>query len=297
MQVVGSDFPADEPVTLTVDTPSGQIVLTQATNPALRTDIRGRVLFQLDPTRDDVGTATIAAAAGGCTASSSHEVLEAMFPPRCPVTEPVASGGAGSTAYEARIRADDPIAYWRFEEDEGPIAEAAVGRAAAIQGNPALGQAGPIPGSRAIGLDGDGDWVDVPDLELAGDFTIEGWVWFCENDISGDDALAGNPDGSPPNLNFFEGRFRLWAGDDDVAISDQPLELGRWYHVAATRRGEVVTLYVDAAAVGSGTYASPLPVAAIGSGGGTLAGQLDEVAIYDHALTIVQLADRVAARG
>jgi hypothetical protein len=295
MQIVGSGFPADQPAILTLDDGRDPTVLTQAEAPALHTDVRGVVLFGITAERENIGTNTAMLSAGGCTATGSVPITEAMFPPACPSGDPVSSGGAAAEDYQALILGDAPIAYWRLEEAEGPVAQAAAGDPGAYTGSPALGQAGPIEGSRAVALDGDGDWIDVADLQLTGDFTIEGWVFFCENDISNDDALVGNPDGGA-NLNFFAARYRLWTGEFDVTEIEEPLEIARWYHLAAVRNAGEVVLYVDAEPAARGDFADVFPVSALGnSGDGTLAGVLDEVAIYDHALSAKQLAAHAAA--
>jgi len=293
-RLTGSGFPPDQPATLTIDGPPEPVTLTQSTNPALRSDVRGVVLFELFPGREHIGPARIELTAGGCTAFTTIEVLESMLPPACPGGEPVASGGATADAYAALVLADEPIAYWRFEEDAGPLAVATVGADGAIQGDGVFGQPGPIPGSRALGLDGDGDWVNIVALELGGDFAIEGWMWFCGDGIDASDALVG----AEPNVNFHEATVRLWDGAMDVAWADRQVEVGRWYHVAVVRADGEVVLYLDGQAVGSEQFEPTLPITTIGFGGvGSLTGQLDEVAVYDHALSVDQLAERVAAAG
>jgi len=295
LRLEGSGFPPDEPATLGLDDGRNATVLTQAEAPALHTDVRGVVRFDFGAERENVGTNRVELSAGGCTARDSIEITAAMFPPACPTNEPVPSGGAKADAYEALVVGDEPIAYWRFEEVAGPIATARVGELGAFQGNPRYAQPGPISGSRAVALDGDGDWIDVVDLELPGDFTIEGWIFFCENDISNDDALVGNTDGGP-NLNFFDARLRLWTGELDVAEIATPMDLARWYQVAAVRAGGAVELYVDGISAAHGGFADPFRIGTLGNaGGGTLAGLIDEVAIYDHALSAEQLAAHAAA--
>lgn len=301
-QLTGTGFPPDQPATLTITGPpegSDPLILDQSTNPALRSDIRGVVEFVLRPERDNIGIAQIDLVAGRCSASTTIELPEAMFPPACPAGKPVASGGPAADAYAALVLADAPIGYWRFEEAAGPFAVASAGQDGAIQGDGPFGQAGPVTGSRALGLDGDGDWVNIVDIELAADFTIEGWIYFCDNEIWSDDGLVSQDGDFGPNINFFDARPRFWSGDTaigDVVWTDEPVEHARWYHIALTRFGPNVTLYVSGQSVMTAAYAPALPVGALGSSGtGTTAGQIDEIAIYDYRLTPEQLAARVAA--
>jgi hypothetical protein len=293
--ISGSGFEPDQPASLTLDDGRNQTTYTQTTNPALRTDVRGAVFFRVAAERENIGVTRIELTAGDCTATTASDVTASMFPPACPHTEPVASGGADAEAYTAMVLADKPIAYWQFEEHSGPFAVATVGQNAAIQGDGVRAQQGPIPGSRAIGFDGEGDWVGVVPLELDDDFTIEGWVFFCENLIDNADALVGLA-GEGPDINFFDARLRLWDGNGDPAVADTPVAPDRWYHVAVVRRDDELTLYLDGRLVGAGQFDQPFRVSALGSGNaGSLTGQLDEVAIYDHALTPEQLAARFAA--
>ena len=293
IQITGSGFEPDQPATLTFRGESSDpVTFTQTTNPALRTDIRGVVLFATGADRENIGTARIELAAGGCTASGGVEILEAMFPPACPAGDPVASGGAEAEAYAALVLAARPVAYWRFEEEEGPLSVAAVGSAGAHQGEVAVAQPGPIAGSRALGLRGNGARVDITDLTIPGDFTIEGWLYFCDDPIDSADALFG----PVPNLNFHEATARLWDGDTDVVVADGEVVHARWYHVALVRAGSHVALYLDGAVAGEGEFHAPIAIGALGDADiGTTTGLLDEVAIYDHALTVEQLAARVAA--
>jgi hypothetical protein len=292
IQIRGSGFEPDEPATLTLDDGDSSDTLTQTTNPALRTDIRGVVLFAIGAERENVGLNRFELSAGGCTATTSLEVVATMFPPACPAGEPVATGGTTADAYAALVVADAPIGYWRFEEDSGPLAAATVGAPGAIQGDGVFGQPGAIEGSRALGLDGDGDMVDIVDIDLPADFTIEGWISFCENDITNEDALFG----PVPNINFHDATPRLWSGEMDVVVAETRVVHDRWYHVAVTRAGSAVTLYIDGALVHSDPFADPLSIGVLGYGDvGSTSAQLDEVAIYDHALTPEQLAAHVAA--
>ena len=301
-QLIGTGFPADQPATLTIagpPDPGSPLVLTQADEPAMRTDVRGVLLYRLFPGRENIGTARMTLSAGGCEASTQLELLESRFPPACPAGDPVASGGPASDGYEDLVLADAPIAYWRFEEGAGPLAVATVGQGGAIQGNGVFGQAGAIPGSRALGLDGDGDWVNIIDLELPADFTIEGWISFCDNEISQEDSLFSQDGDFGQNMTFRDGFVFLWSGDfdrGDVVWTEEPFEHARWYHIALTRSGPDVTLHVNGGAVMSAPYDPVVSVGALGySGFSWTAAQIDEFAIYDHALTPEQLAARVAA--
>ena len=296
-QLTGSGFPPDQPATLTITGPPdpGQPeILDQSSFPALRSDIRGVVLFFLEPGRERIGSAQFELTAGGCTASTKVELLEAMFPPACPEGPPTLDA-ATSEAYASLIRADQPIAYWRFEDEpDSPVALAEVGPPAAIIGEAFLGQAG-VAGSRAVGFRVDGR-VAIKPIELAGDFTIEGWLFLCDDPIDERDGLFAAREGAP-NVNFFAEGPRFWTGDEDLVFADDGFATHlRWYHIALLRAGGQVTLAVDGVSLGTAPFDDMLDIAWLGdSGGGETSGQLDEFAIYDHALSLEDLARRVAA--
>jgi hypothetical protein len=195
------------------------------------------------------------------------------------------------------VLADRPLHYWRFEETTGvEAADTAGPPAAAYAGAPALGQPGAMEGSLSILLDGDDDWVDVADLTLAGDFTIEAWIFLCE-EISDVDVLMGQGRAGP-DINFGDEDFRLWDGHRDPLVAEGPMPHDRWVHVVITRAAGRLDAFVDGRPAGTGTHDAPFPVATVGWGeSGLLRGMLDEVAIYDHALSPERIAAHAAAGG
>ncbi len=81
-------------------------------------------------------------------------------------------------------------------------------------------------------LEGKGASSDV-DLALAGPFTVETWVRLAPG-ITNADSLLGGPG---MNINFHDGRARLWAGDKhhDVIVAKKAMAPDTWVHVAVTR--------------------------------------------------------------
>ena len=297
-QLTGTGFPPDEPATLTiVGPPDGEpLVLDQTTEPELRSDVRGVVLFGLSPRREHIGMTTFELAAGGCTASTTNSLDASLFPPACP-TEPAGPSRAQTAArYRDLVLADAPVAYWQFDDLVGPVVAALAGRPGSVQGDGRFRLPGAMPGSLSLGLDGEADVVEITPIELAGDFTVEGWVFLCDNPINNRDGLFAAPEGAP-NVNFFNAAPRFWTGDEDiVGTPDGALEHVRWHHIALVRRAGELELVVDGVSAGFGTYEPPLVIATLGdSGGGSTTGQLDELAIYDHALTLDDIAVRVGA--
>jgi len=156
------------------------------------------------------------------------------------------------------------------------------------------------------------DDVRIPRL-IANDFTLEYWIRTSQQ---GDAcncqwySFSGVVDAETPNVvNDFGtslGRGRIWfgTGNPDRTISSGPIGDGLWHHVAATRtrsNGQL-RLYIDgvqvaATTAGTQSLVSP-PGIAFGrmqTGYGSMDGDLDDVRIWDRALTAVEVATAFAS--
>ena len=138
-----------------------------------------------------------------------------------------------------------------------------------------------------LSLDGSDDWVNVPNLVLPGDFTIEAWVNLAPG-ISAADALIGQ-ESAGPDINFFGGKARLYSATApfDVVVADTTVQANTWTHVAISRSGTSLLLYLNGLLDGIGTWSGSLSVQALGRGNqstlGYLEGELDEVRVWSVA--------------
>jgi hypothetical protein len=143
--------------------------------------------------------------------------------------------------------------------------------------------------SSATSFDGTSDWVNVPDVSLSGDFTIETWVRL-DPGIGNWDALVGQESNTGPDLNFYDGRLRLFTGSGDVVVANASANASVWTHYAVTRQNGALTIYVNGAQNATGSWAGTFPVRALGRGAaGFLQGQLDELRIWNVARTAAQI--------
>jgi hypothetical protein len=224
---------------------------------------------------------------------------------------------SATTSYRDVILTDNPIMYWRLGETSGTIAydESANHRDASYINNPFLGLHGAIANdtNTSVGFNGFNQGVRwMPTSSYFGAFTVEAWVkekqinpveTFFDTrtktaEFSFDfklDTLAGK------EIHFDVGDGTKW-----LSTSSVPFDFKRnvWYYVAAvvTRRG--ATYYVDGSAIGSVTYRGvPLLFDAthrVQIGTNTrydsewFDGAIDEVAVYDYALTADQIAAHYA---
>ena len=219
--------------------------------------------------------------------------------------------GAPSLPGLPRAESSGPVGAWSFDEDRGS-------RALDSSGNR---NDGTIDGAKrttgkfggALRFDGVDDMVTVADsdsLDLTEAMTIEAWVkparlrsmWRTvvikeqRNQLAY--ALYAANGGRRPSGHVYTTRDRAVAGSSAVPID-------RWTHLASTWDGSRVRLYVDGAQVADAALGRSAVSSgrALRFGGNTVwpewfKGLIDEVRIYDRALTPAELhADRNTAVG
>ncbi|MBT8401119.1 MAG: hypothetical protein KJO98_11630, partial [Rhodothermia bacterium] len=171
--------------------------------------------------------------------------------------------------------------------------------------------------NRGMLFDGVGGYVEAAiatnddetdPLSFTGDFTIETWI--RPQNKSGIRYIVARDSAYSLALNGTDLRFTVVEetvqGAADTVFVDRPvsLSLGTWYHVAAVRDKNNVTLYLDGNAVGA-TYTSSVP--ATGGGRDTLTigqsidrqetnvgwfeGEIDELRIWSIAKTEAEVRD------
>jgi hypothetical protein len=249
--------------------------------------------------------------------------------PDAPVADASAQADAmtGST-YRDLVMADSPLAYWRMGAKTGLTIHDETGRSSdlVLQGtNPQkLGVEGAIAGDddtavRFDGIDGHARPDESTAFAFAGElpFTLE--LWAKREDIDGGryfQHMISNAEGSAGDRTGFSvyvtpaaetTTFEYDARDGgDQGISGALIPAGQWAHYAAVFENGTITVYVNATASSPAHVKGPLTLgtaaqlvvgAENGSGDYAFAGVIDEVAIYDKALTFAQIvAHRTAGR-
>jgi hypothetical protein len=236
-----------------------------------------------------------------------------------------AGEGGGSTLYAALVLDGGPLAYWRMGARTGAIIpdETAHQNALVLKGGGyVLGVEGAVTGDTAIRFDGKNSYAlatDSSPFQFANgkDFTLE--CWSLRDAIDGGAPyrhLITQEDFSSPSVrnsgySLYEIpdpapriQFELAVPPDGggaTAGSAAPLD-GKWTHYAVVFDGAAtkMSLFVNGSIVESRTAtsllqprASRLAVGARGDGVYPFAGIIDEVAIYDRALTEGELMRHV----
>jgi acid phosphatase type 7 len=216
----------------------------------------------------------------------------------------------GTSSYSTGV-AGTPglVAYWRLDDAGGT--QACDGKGAApgtYSGGYALGRAGAITGDSdtAAGFDGTSGSVSVPDaaaLHVGDTFTIEAWVKRGSIGGSANQVIASKQNNSwvlmfnPSNQLV----LRQSTVADLAASTATVTDTSTWHHVVATKNGTSVRLYLDGRDV-TGTVSNTtmpnntMPLA-IGQSTGTayFSGTIDEVALYNVALSASQVSSHYSA--
>ncbi|MFV2069956.1 MAG: LamG-like jellyroll fold domain-containing protein, partial [Pirellulales bacterium] len=224
---------------------------------------------------------------------------------RSDILENALTGGR-ATNYAAAVLGDTPLAYWRLNEG-GPTAAdsstSAVVHDGTYENGVFQGARSLLIGDLAARFDGSNDRIVVPDdaeLRPAG-LTVEALVLPESGIGNGDTVLIKTSTGSWNDgygLYYNAGKIRFFVNNSSSGSVEAPITLDTWSHVVGTYDGSQVRLYVNGTLVNSRVYTTPLNHSTnslqIGQGTSsyqTWTGRIDDVAIYDRALTDTEIAD------
>ena len=252
-----------------------------------------------------------------------------------PATLTVVASNSVPSPYEAKLRAANPISYWRMNEANGsPYSYDYWGGIIATNENVNLGVAGPLPpdyngfevGNTAGQYDGASSATDSGAVGLMNNrsqFSIIGWFnasapvglrvgLFGQNDVA-EFGFHGQDPGSPTG----EGLLGMWTPGGQVFMSQTNVIPGVWYLIAGVASGTNVNVIllstngnggfqvVQGTTSGTSTnYGSSSYPFRMGGGGilddpgvngNFFPGIIDEVAIFDRALSVSELSDLFGA--
>jgi hypothetical protein len=258
--------------------------------------------YLLAPT--DVGSTirvrvTASSSAGSSSATSAQTAAVAA-----------AAGCAPRTSsYSSTVLATPGvIGYWRLGEASGTVACDSKGaNNGSYQGGTTLGQAGALANDAdtAVAFNGSSGWVQVASSSVnVGDrFTLEAWAKRGLLGGSNNQVIASKQSNAWVLMFNTSDQLVLRRSNvADVALSTVKVsDTSRWHYVAATKNGTAVKLYLDGADV-TGTVTNQtmsdntLPLA-IGqsSASAYFKGTVDEVALYNVALTAAQISSHYAS--
>ena len=197
-----------------------------------------------------------------------------------------------------------PVSFWRLGERSGTVARDAFGgNHGTYVGAPTLGVLGALAGdgSSAATFDTTGKYATHPAITLGGAATWLAWVY--RTSFVSATWMAGGFGGTS-KLGFTAGKMFarfLNAGASDNTVA-APSPNAAWHMLTLTRGSDdVVRLYVDTTAsvlfggaAQSGSF-GPTVLGIDNAFTQTLGGSLDEVAIWNRAITAAEVAALYAA--
>lgn len=208
-------------------------------------------------------------------------------------------------AYNTTILADSPLIYFQLNETSGTTfanSGSVGGTSSAIGSGVTKGVSG-VDGSNAISLDGGANGyvsaASTPNFMSDNQFSVEAWV---KTTVSGAKTIVSYNPGSrgftlgtnASNRATFSimnnnGTSTVTASGSTALIND-----GNWHHIVATAASATLTIYVDGVSTQNtsalgGTYGITGTFYIGQSGSGGFNGNVDEVALYDNALTSTQV--------
>ncbi|MCP3855621.1 MAG: PKD domain-containing protein, partial [Actinomycetia bacterium] len=220
--------------------------------------------------------------------------------------------------YNLTVLDDGPVGYWTFDEGSGSVAhDEVVGRNGTVVGA-SWSLPGPAGSTSALSFDGVNDYVWLGNSPvLAPDhWSLEVWTRLDEAPVTrGENATLARsryygywldvlPDGRVTASYFpkspCHGNLKTITTDPSVTVID-----GEWHHVVATKDATDFVIFVDGVEVARGAGASGtcyvgrrLAFGRDGNfNGGYYKGEMDEWAIYDHALTPEQIVEHWCVGG
>ncbi|WP_186776589.1 LamG-like jellyroll fold domain-containing protein [Rubripirellula reticaptiva] len=210
--------------------------------------------------------------------------------------------------YARAIKQLSPLAYYRMPiRDRGLVAQPPEYSGVVLTGQ---GKRPPhacgvfVGGSLRVGVDsiGRGGRVDTPPALSTGQFSLTVFVYLEDQAQHGVvatnfDGERGNFDLSLDETGLLQASIRNSNGDVFVVAGNATLPLAAWRHVVVTADGENLQLYEDGKFVASKpckalatTDAETVWFGTDASAGRVWNGRIDEVALFDRALTEEEVA-------
>ena len=204
------------------------------------------------------------------------------------------------------------IGYWNFDEAAGTIAHDTSGSGYNGTITGATWTTGKING--ALNFNGSSSYVVTPAVSLSTTFSVSAWVnpavatqtgyaRIVETQYNTGLYLGTNAKGTKYKFIVNSGRGSAGGcGGVSFGCAEGGAVTSGWHLVTATYDGTTAVLYVDGVRVASDTFTSPgttglaLYVGRYFQGGYSWNGYVDDVRLYNRALTVTEVASIAAAQ-
>ena len=204
----------------------------------------------------------------------------------------------------AGVASAELVGYWKFDESSGTVAadSSGTGNNGTLNGVPQW-VTGKLGG--ALDFDGGADYVEIPhspSLSITDAITIAAWTNMRAN-ASGEMAIVSKGGWAvndlPYELTETPGDVIFWqfyndAGRDSCSPNSPPVS--EWHHITATYDGTIFKCYIDGVLAEEWGYVGKMPqntasvtIGRRSRGGTFFNGMIDDVAIFNHALTAEEI--------
>ena len=215
-----------------------------------------------------------------------------------------------SLACSAQVAAQGPVFHWPLDESSGTVAHAWGGSDGVLAGGTLWAPNGGYHQGCAR-FDGVDDRILLGPCDITtgtGGITLS--LWAKADFVTGMDrtliAKATGPNAADHSwsIAFVSGtglRFRLRTAGNVQTITTPPSSLfgGQWYHIAGVYDGSEMRLYLNGSVMGTAPASgligtspqAPASLGALSTGLQPFSGWIDDVRIYDHALSDAEIID------
>ncbi len=204
----------------------------------------------------------------------------------------------------AGVASAELVGYWKFDESGGTVAadSSGTGNDGTLHGVPQW-VTGKLGG--ALDFDGSTDYVEIPhdpSLSITDAITISAWTNMRAN-ASGEMAIVSKggwaANDLPYELTETPGDVIFWQfyddGGRDTCSPNSP-PVSEWHHIAATYDGKIFKCYIDGVLAEEWAYVGKMPqntasvtIGRRSRGGTFFNGMIDDVAIFNHALSAEEI--------
>jgi uncharacterized protein (TIGR03790 family) len=196
------------------------------------------------------------------------------------------------------------IGYWNFDEGSGTVAHDTSGSGYNGTVNGAVWTTGEING--ALAFNGGAAYVVTPNIALGSSFSVSAWVnpavmpqggygRILETQYNGGLYLGTNSSGTKYKFIVNTGAGSTGSCGLGFGCAEGGAIAAGWHLVTATYNGSTATLYLDGTVVASDTFTAPsatnfpLYVGRYYGGGYGWNGSVDDVRLYNRALTATEV--------